>query len=29
LLDAMGRVPDDPAGQVSRFLRELRPEALP
>jgi tryptophan synthase alpha chain len=29
LLDAMARAPDDPAGQVSRFLRELRPEALP
>jgi tryptophan synthase alpha chain len=25
LLDAIGRAPDDPATQVSRFLRELRP----
>ena len=25
LLDAIGKAPDDPAGQVSRFLRELRP----
>ena len=26
LLDAIGRAPDDPATQVSRFLRELRPQ---
>ena len=27
LLDAIGRAPDDAATQVSRFLRELRPQA--
>jgi tryptophan synthase alpha chain len=29
LLDAIGRAPDDPATQVSRFLRELRPLPMP
>jgi tryptophan synthase alpha chain len=29
LLDAIGRAPDDPATQVSRFLRELRPLPTP
>ena len=29
LLDAIGRAPDDPASQVSRFLRELRPAPAP
>jgi tryptophan synthase alpha chain len=29
LLDAIGKAPDDPATQVSRFLRELRPLPTP
>ena len=29
LLDAIGTAPDDPATQVSRFLRELRPPSTP